>query len=216
MMRLGLIGDTHGYVPALEAVLAVCRDARCDVVVHCGDYLSTPFSPDSPGETIAILRREGIRCIVGNNQLYLTDWGTPRWETTVAMRRARSDQPPDYFLPLVPQGQAELIADDLAWLRSVPSELVLDGARSRDIYVCHAMPGNPFQGFWPRSPIYDANVTDEMRLAALSRPELADADLILCGHAPGPYVQVEYLPNGRHPLVVRASGWPQKGDGLHR
>src|SRR5262249_34675189 len=63
---------------------------------------------------------------------------------------------------------------------------------------------------------YDANVTDELRIAALARPELADADLILCGHAPGPYVQVEELPNGRHPLVVRASGWPPQPDEVGR
>ena len=212
-MRLGLIGDTHGDVPSLEAVLAVCREARCDLVVHCGDFISTPFSPDPPGETIALLRHAGVRCVVGNGELYLRDWATPRWEATVAMRRARRDQPPDYFLPLVPAGQAELSADDLAWLRTVPEELVLDGARPRDVYVCHGMPGNPFNTIWPRSPIYDANVTDAMRSAALSRPELAEADLILCGHAPGPHVQDEELPNGRPLLVVRASGWPHQGRG---
>lgn len=215
-MRLGLIGDTHGYVPALEATIAACHEARCDLIVHCGDFLTTPFSPDPPGETIAILQREGVRCVAGNNEIYLTDWGTPRWETTVAMRRARSDQSPDYFLPLVPQGQAELSADDLAWLRSVPDELVLDGVHPRDIYVCHGMPGNSFNTLWPRSPIYDGNVTDEMRHAALSRSGLAEADLILCGHAPGPHVQHEELPNGRCLLVVRASGWPRQSDAILR
>ncbi len=55
-----------------------------------------------------------------------------------------------------------------------------------------------------------------MRLAALGRPELANVDVILCGHAPGPYLQIEELPNGHHPLVVRASGWPDQGDGVRR
>lgn len=212
-MRLGLIGDTHGDVPALEATLAACREARCDLVVHCGDFISTPFSPDPPGETITLLQREGVPCVVGNGEVYLRDWGTPRWETTLAMRRARSDPFPHDHLALIPPGQAELSAADLAWLRTVPEELVLDGVHPRDIYVCHGMPGNPFNTLWPRSPIYDANVTDEMRHVALSRPELADADLILCGHAPGPHVQHEELPNGRRLLVVRASGWPVRGRG---
>jgi hypothetical protein len=65
-------------------------------------------------------------------------------------------------------------------------------------------------------PDYDANISDEMRLAALARPELAQVDLILCGHAPGPHVQVEYLPNGRQVLAIRASGWPNLGDGRRR
>lgn len=215
-MRLGLIGDTHGSVPALEAAIAGCHAAGADLIIHCGDCISTPFSPDPPGETIAILRREGVRCVYGNGELYLMDWGTPRWERTVVARRARSDQSPDYFLHLVPAGQAELSAADLAWLRSLPEELVLDGARPRDVYVCHGMPGNPFNTLWPVSPLYDANVTDEIRREALSRPALAEADLILCGHAPGPYVYPTELPNGRCPLVVRASGWPRQDDGARR
>jgi hypothetical protein len=215
-MRVGLIGDTHGWMPALEATIAACRAAQVDVIVHCGDFLSTPFSPDPPGETIALLQREGVRCVLGNGEVYLADWGTPRWEATVAARRARSDRSPDCFLPLVPAGQAELSATDLTWLRSLPDELVLDGARPGDLYVCHGMPGNPFNTLWPRSPLYDANVTDELRLAALARPELSTVDVILCDHAPGPYLQVEELPNGRRPLVVRASGWPNQGDGVRR
>ena len=63
-MRIGLIGDTHGSVPALEAALAGCRAAGADIVVHCGDFLSTPFSPDAPGETIAVLRAEGVRVVL--------------------------------------------------------------------------------------------------------------------------------------------------------
>jgi hypothetical protein len=215
-MRIGLIGDTHGWVPALEAAIAACRDASVDVLVHCGDFLSTPFSPDPPGETIALLRAKGVRCVHGNGERYLMDWGTPRWEETVALRRARSDQPPDYFLGMVAAGQAELTADDLAWLRAVPDELLLDASRPGDVYVCHAMPGNVFNTIWPRSPEYDANVTDEMRAAALARPAVAGADLILCGHASAPYVQAEELPGRRSALVVRASGWPRQDDAAPR
>ena len=77
-MRIGLIGDTHGWVPALEGAIAACPAEGVDVVVHCGDFISTPFSPDPPGETIALLRAEGVRCVYGNGEAYLMDWGTPR------------------------------------------------------------------------------------------------------------------------------------------
>ena len=215
-MRLGLIGDTHGSVPALEACLNICRGVSVDLIIHCGDALSTPFSPDPPGETIALLRRAGARCVHGNGERYLMDWGTPRWGATLALRRARSDQPPDYFLPFVSAGQAELSADDLAWLRKLPGELILDCARPGDVYVCHGMPGNPFNTLWPASPVYDANVTEAMKVAALSQSGPAGADLILCGHIHTPYLHAIDLPNGRRPLVVRASGWPARPDGMRR
>src|SRR5438552_17079952 len=127
-MRLALIGDTHGDVPALEAVMAACRRAAPDLVVHCGDFLSTPFTPDPPEETVSFLRAEGIRAIIGNGEAYLRDWGTPRYEVAMAQRRERADSP-DYFLHLVPAGQAELRAEDLAWLRSLPDELMLNCTR---------------------------------------------------------------------------------------
>jgi predicted phosphodiesterase len=215
-MRIGLIGDTHGSVAELEAVLGVCRAASCDVIVHCGDFLTSPFSPDPPGQTIAILRGESVRCVVGNHERYLADWGTPRWEATVATRRARSDPPRSGLFEQVAAGKAALTPDELAWLRTVPEELIIDAERPGDVYVCHGMPGNPFNSIWPRSPIYDGNVTDEMRLMALSHPPVAAADVILCGHADAPYVQKEILPNGRRALVVRASGWPRADDGVPR
>jgi hypothetical protein len=215
-MRVGVIGDTHGSIAQLEAALAACRAAAADVVVHCGDFLSTPFSPDPPGDTIALLRAEGVLCVHGNHERYLMDWGTPRWEETLATRRARSDALRPGVVENVAAGQALLSAEELAWLRAVPAELVLDATRPGDVYACHGMPGNPFNSIWPRSRVYDGNVTDEVRVAALSRPEVAGADLILCGHAVAPYVQPEVLPNGRRALVVRSSGWPRQADGLAR
>jgi hypothetical protein len=210
-MRIGLIGDTHGSVPALEAALAGCRGAGADVVVHCGDFLSTPFSPDPPGETIALLRREGVRVVLGNGEVYLRDWGTPRWERTLAQRRRRPDSP-DFFLPYVAAGQAELSADDLAWLRAAPEELTLAAARPGDVYVCHAMPGDPFSTPWDTDPRYTPAFTADELDGALSRPGVAGADLILCGHVPGPLAQRISLPNGRTALVIRGShGVPGAG-----
>lgn len=204
-VRLALIGDTHGYLPALEAALAACRAAAPDLIIHCGDFISTPFSPDPPGETIALLREAGVRAICGNGEAYLRDWGTERWEATLAQRRLRADSPDD-FLPYVPAGQAELSAGDLAWLRSLPDELTLDGGRTGDVYVCHGMPGNPFSTLWEQRPQFDGHLTAADRDAAWSRPGPAGADLILCGHLHVPFVQRTALPNGRTALVVRGAG----------
>jgi hypothetical protein len=218
-VRIGLIGDTHGSVPALEGAIAACRAAAVDALVHCGDFIQMPFSPDPPGETIALLRAEGVLCVHGNHERYLMDWGTLRWEATLATRLARHDPIRPGVLEQVPAGQAVLTADELAWLRAVPDELVLDAVRPGDVYVCHGMPGNPFVSPWPPSwpaePSY-GTVADEARLAALEHPPLAAADLVLCGHSVAPFVQPDWLPNGRRVIVVRASGWPRQDDRLAR
>jgi hypothetical protein len=205
-MRIGLIGDTHGYVPALEAAIAGCRDAGVDVLVHCGDFLSAPFSPDPPDETIALLRAENVVAITGNAEIYLSHWNTSHWDATLAQRMRRPDSPAS-FLPFVAAGQAALSDDSLAWLRALPGEVVLDCARPGDVYVCHAMPGDPFSTIWDTDPQFSPAFAPGEVERALARPAVANADLILCGHVPYPLVQRTPLPNGRAALVVRGVGW---------
>jgi len=215
-MRIGLLGDTHGHVPALEASIRGCREAGVDLIVHCGDFINTPFSPDPPDEMIALLRAEDVTTIYGNGEIYLRDWGTARWHATLAQRLRRPDSP-DHFLPFVAASQAALSADSLAWLRELPGELTLDCARPGDVYVCHSMPGDPFSGIWDSTvrsgifhgpnPTYAVEFTDDEIDAALSR--VGNADLILCGHVPSPLVLRTPLPGGRYALVVRGVGWTQ-------
>ena len=205
-MRIGLIGDTHGYMPALEAAVRGCRDAGVDQIVHCGDFLSTPFSPDPPDETIAFLRAENISAITGNGEIYFSHWNTPMWEATLAQRLRRPDSPA-HFLPQVAAGQAALSSDSLGWVRSLPDELVLNCGRQGDVYVCHAMPGDPFSTLWDTDPQYTPTFAPGEIERVLARPNVAQADLILCGHIPYPLVQRTALPNGRSALVVRGVGW---------
>jgi len=212
-MRIGLLGDTHGHVPALEVSIRGLRDAGVDLIVHCGDFINTPFSPDPPDEMIALLRAEGVSAICGNGEIYLRDWETGRWPATLAQRLRRPDVPA--FLTLVAAGQAALSADSLTWLRDLPDELTLDCARPGDVYVCHSMPGDPFSGIWDSTvrsgifhgpdPAYAVEFTEDEINASLSR--VGDADLILCGHVPSPLVQRTPLPSGRSALVVRGVGW---------
>ncbi len=72
------------------------------------------------------------------------------------------------------------------------------------VWVCHGMPGNPWNSIWPRSPIYDANVSDADRDASLRMLANVDATLVLCGHIPGPHEYRDQLPDGRDLYVVRA------------
>jgi len=51
-MRVAVLADIHGNLPALEAVLAEVEAAAPDLVVVCGDVASGPL----PAETIELLR----------------------------------------------------------------------------------------------------------------------------------------------------------------
>ncbi|MFN8523669.1 MAG: metallophosphoesterase [Chloroflexota bacterium] len=198
-MRIALVSDCEGNARALEAALVAMRSTSPDLIVHAGDILRCPFSPEPPGETIALLRAEGIVAVLGNHDRYLADWGTARWPSTQWMRFRRSDPVGSWFTR-IPDGQALLAPADLRWLRDQPEELVLgDG-----VYVCHGSPGNPWNSIWPRHPTYDGNVSDMDRDASLAMLAERDVELALCGHVPEPWEYRDRLPNGRELRVVRA------------
>jgi hypothetical protein len=197
--RIALISDCEGNVGALEAALRAIKQHAPDSIVVAGDILASPFSPDPPSETIALLRSESVQVIPGNTDRYLLDWGTPRWPHTLWMRLRRSDPAGGWFDEMA-AGQALIPPADLAWLRSLPEEfLVTEG-----VWACHGMPGNPWNSIWPRSPIYDANVSDADRDASLRMLANVDATLVLCGHIPSPREYRDQLLDGRELHVVRA------------
>jgi predicted phosphodiesterase len=204
-MRIGLFSDCEGDAAALESILTALRAHAPDLLVCAGDLLRCPFSPDPPADTVALLKTHCVLAIPGNHDRYLLDWGTPRWEHTLWMRLRRSD-PLGEWIDDVPAGQARIRPDDLAWLRALPEERVLDGGR---VYVCHGMPGNPWNSIWPRHPAYDGNVSDADREAALrvlaqaAGPAVRPREVVLCGHAPEPREYHDRLPGGGELRVVR-------------
>lgn len=180
-MRIGLIGDSHGFVPALETAIAACRAAGVDVLVHCGDAITCPFSPDPPGESIALIRAEGIPTVAGNHDMIVRAWGTLEWEAVMALRMVRG-YPVGSWVERVAHGQRRLTDEELAWLRGLPMELLLSARRQDDVYLSHALPGNPFLSV-DGGDAREQGVTDAMRAAAFALPGPGAADLVLTGHS---------------------------------
>lgn len=58
-MLLGIISDTHDHLPHISQAVAIFKERRVDIVVHCGDYCS-PF-------TIAPFKGLRLKGIFGNN-----------------------------------------------------------------------------------------------------------------------------------------------------
>lgn len=63
-MRLGVIADVHGNLPALEAVLSRLAGLAIDAVVNLGDCASGPLWP---AETVRLLRATPMSHVRGNH-----------------------------------------------------------------------------------------------------------------------------------------------------
>lgn len=65
-MRLAVISDIHGNLPALEAVLEDMAAIGVEAVYHLGDLVGyNPF----PEEVVALIREQGLPGVVGNYDL---------------------------------------------------------------------------------------------------------------------------------------------------
>ncbi|CAN7433482.1 metallophosphoesterase family protein [Bosea sp. LjRoot9] len=67
-MRLGVIADVHGNLPALEAVMERLAGLELDAVVNLGDCASSPLWP---AESVALLRKSGFHHVRGNHDRVL-------------------------------------------------------------------------------------------------------------------------------------------------
>ena len=69
-MRLAVISDIHGNLPALEAVLEDIAERSPDAIINLGDCVSGPLWPK---ETMELLEARGIPSVRGNHDRFLRD-----------------------------------------------------------------------------------------------------------------------------------------------
>ena len=115
-MRYAIISDIHSNLEALEAVLAKISELRTDDILCLGDIVGYNANPN---ECIDIVRRTGIRCIMGNHD-----------------SRASGLEEPDNFTPLAKEAviwtREHLTEDNKAFLKNLPRELIID-----DFFLFH-------------------------------------------------------------------------------
>jgi hypothetical protein len=74
-MKLAILADIHGNLPALEAVISALERIQPDYVIVNGDLINgTPFSV----EVVDCIRSLDWVVLRGNHEFYLLDLGTPR------------------------------------------------------------------------------------------------------------------------------------------
>jgi len=164
-MRVAVLNDIHGNLPALEAVLKDVRAARADRVIVGGDVLPGPM----PREVLACLTSLEIpvQCLYGNG------------ETAVFHAMAGSDDPrvPELYRPMIRWTAQQVHEDYGQLLQSWPKTLHLAMDGFGDVLFCHATPRDDNEIFTRLTP-------DEV-----VRPMLdgTTAALVVCGHTHMPF-----------------------------
>lgn len=121
-MRIAIVSDIHGNLPALEAVARDFNRRGVDAVVNLGDSLSGPLFPL---ETAQFLMAQSWVHLSGNHERQLLTQGPGQWSA------------PDEF------AYSQLSSRELEWLRSLkPCALF-----SPDVFLCHGTPKSDMEYF---------------------------------------------------------------------
>lgn len=175
-MRLAVLADAHGNLPAFEAALAAARRAAPDLLVIAGDVVNG--APDSRA-CWQLARAEADLLLRGNHERYAIDRGTPAGDPAWFGPR---------FRPLAwTVAELDGLLDDV---RVAPIEARVDEA----VYVMHAAPGDDHVAVFPWTP--DAELAP--RLAGV------DAELLVRAHNHLPFHRT--LPDGRLLVSAGAVG----------
>jgi predicted phosphodiesterase len=139
-MRIALLADIHGNLPALEAVITELERLQPDYVVLDGDLINgVPFS----GAVIDRVRDQDWAVVRGNHEFYYLDFGTERAEPGC--------EDPERW------GQLHWLVEQItpdqgAYLALLPDERALFLPGTQPLCVAHGVPGRNRTGFHNETP----------------------------------------------------------------
>ena len=159
-LRIAVLSDIHGNLPALRAVLDDVARRGADLVVDCGDLLSGPLWPAA---TAAVLRAHDWPTIAGNHERQL-----------LACAEAPGDTADLHAWQAIDD-------DTRAWLRALPAAL----RPLPDVLMVHGRPGNDLDYLLESVDANGARAATASELDARLHG-LGDTGLLLCGHSHRP------------------------------
>lgn len=129
-MRLAVISDIHGNLPALEKTFAFIEKVRIDGIIWCGDYITDILLSPEVLEFIR-LKNEKYRhwIIKGNREDYIIDY-----HNSSEKDFSNVDVTGSLLLTYESLNQ-----DDIDYISNLPDEVVVDIKGCPQIYVRHKL-----------------------------------------------------------------------------
>jgi len=166
-MRIALVSDIHGNLPALNAVLDDIAARDVERIVNLGDSLSGPLLP---AETAQFLMTQDWLQLAGNHERQILEFEPGKGSESD--RYALSTMTPDM----------------LAWLKNLPPDVRLDGC----VQLCHGTPTSDLQYFMESVDANGIRLASASEM--LARRGNVDARVICCGHTHVP--RMVRMPDG--------------------
>ncbi len=154
-MRIAIVTDIHGNLPALEAVVRDMGRRSVDAVVNLGDSLSGPLLPL---ETAQFLMTQDWVHLAGNHERQILTQGPGQ--------RGASDE----------FAHSQLTAKELEWIASLRPSIQY----SPEVFLCHATPSSDVEYFL--ETVDPTHVRAATQLEVDARLGEVAAQLIACGH----------------------------------
>jgi putative phosphoesterase len=190
MSKISVFGDIHGNLPALEAVLADMDQHDRDNRYCLGDLVGYGTFPN---EVIKVIREIKVPTIMGN---YDQGIGNSSDECGCAYRSKAAEALGKRSIAWTNEHTSE---ENKAFLRQLLQHIPLQLGDLKVLLV-HGSPRRINEYLYEDRP--DSSLE---RLL-----DLAEADVIVCGHTHIPYHRI--LPSGRHVVNAGSVGKPKDGD----
>jgi putative phosphoesterase len=158
-MKIALLSDVHGNLPALQAVLDSLQGSQPDILAVAGDLTGGPHS----NEVIQLLLDRKAVMILGNSDLGL-------------LRYKRGDVPPEWQTStqfgLLRWNARNLSDINFQILLDLPEQYVINPPGVDSIHLVHGSPRDPYESIYPDR---DLSLFDLLL-------QMIDQPVLVCGH----------------------------------
>jgi predicted phosphodiesterase len=188
-MKIAVLADIHGNLPALAAVLADIEHWQPDRVVVAGDVVNRGPRPQECLELVLQLAaQQGWLVLQGNHEEYVINCANPN----------RQETPAEVEISRNAQWTYRQLGQSVRPLQAIPAQIDLKGPDGRPLRFVHASMISNRDGIYP-----DHQPSDLRRL-------IAPAPAVLCaGHTHRPVI---HWVDGSLVVNVGSVGMPFDGD----